>query len=86
MKTHSAAIVVCIIAASCVADPDPGAGSGGGPGSGGNGSGNGPPTTVPEGDAFPAGAVSFFYRFACPYDWSAYQDAAGRVIVGANQG
>lgn len=82
MKIHWAAIVGCIVATSCGADSNTQSGSGSGNGSGGNG----PPTGVPEGDAFPAGAVSFFYRLACPTDWSAYEDAAGRVIVAANDG
>ena len=48
--------------------------------------GNDPNANRPEGDAFPAGAISFFYRLACPFDWSVYPDAAGRVIIAANEG
>ncbi len=82
MKMHGAAIVICIIATSCVPDTGTRVTSGSGNGSGGNG----PDPSAPESDAFPAGAVSFFYRLACPFQWSEYEDAAGRVIVGANQG
>lgn len=81
MKIHWAAILVCMTATSCVIDTGTQSGAGGNdPG------GNGPDAGLPEGDALPAGAVSFFYRLACPFDWTAHQDAAGRVIVGANVG
>ncbi|MBK9265414.1 MAG: hypothetical protein IPM54_37215 [Polyangiaceae bacterium] len=55
------------------------AGMGGEAGSGGGG-------IVPKGDAFPAGAVSFFNRLACPPGWSPFNEAAGRMIVSANAG
>lgn len=58
------------------------AGAGGGMG-GEAGAGGG---IVPKGDAFPAGAVSFFNRLACPPGWSPFNDAAGRMIVSANAG
>ena len=72
MKNHWAAVVVCIMATSCNVDPGTQSGS-----SGGN---------LPDGDAFPAGAVSSFNRLGCPPDWSAFDEAAGRVIVAANAG
>jgi len=87
MKNHWAAIVVCIMATSCIADNGPSSGSAGGGGSGGNGAGGtGAGGNGPAGDAFPAGAVSFFNRLACPFEWSAYDDAAGRLIIAATAG
>lgn len=86
MKIYGSAMILLLIGASCASDPGS-SGSNGGNGvgaNGGNGQGAGP--SVPDGDAFPAGAVSFFYRLACPFEWSEYADGAGRVIVGANEG
>ena len=42
--------------------------------------------TPPPGDAFPAGAVSFFRKVACPTDWEFYPAAHGRAFVAANEG
>lgn len=45
-----------------------------------------PSGNVPNGDAFPMGAVSFFNRLSCPPDWAAFDEAAGRVIIAASTG
>jgi hypothetical protein len=82
MKNHWALAVICILGTSCVTDIDGSSGSNGGVGGHStSGGGNGP-----SGDAFPAGAVAFFNRLSCPPDWSAFDDAAGRMIIAANAG
>ena len=87
MKNHCVVAVLCLIAASCEVNIGPPSGSAGGNGAGGNGAGgNGPDPTLPEGDAFPKGAISFFYRLTCPFDWSVYPEAAGRIIIAASAG